>query len=210
MIATEDDALAFLEEHHSGTVKRKLASFVAALTIENGNQNLVSAQSLNSVWQRHIVDSLQLARFVPRETSGTWLDLGTGAGLPGLILAIAREDTEFILVESRSRRIEWLERQVAALDLKNCVIRGVRLETVDPFPASVISARAFAPLGKLVRLAARFSTRDTIWLLPKGRSAAQEVAELPPKLRSLFHVEPSLTDPDAGIIVGTGLEAKAI
>ncbi|WP_120716862.1 16S rRNA (guanine(527)-N(7))-methyltransferase RsmG [Tsuneonella amylolytica] len=210
MISSEEDALTFVGEHHSDAVQRKLASFVTALQTENKKQNLVSAQSLNSVWQRHIVDSLQLARFVPRETLGPWIDLGTGAGLPGLVMAIAREDAEIILVESRAKRIEWLKGQIASLNLPNCVVRGARLETLDPIPVSVISARAFAPLTKLVRLAARFSTPDTIWLLPKGRSAAQEVAELPPRLRSLFHVEQSVTDPDAGIIVGKGLEAKAI
>jgi 16S rRNA (guanine527-N7)-methyltransferase len=74
---------------------------------------------------------------------------------------------------------------------------------VTPFEARIISARAFAPLEKLLRLSAPFSTKATTYLLPKGRSAAQELSQMPRKIRKTFHVEHSLTDPDAGIIVST-------
>jgi 16S rRNA (guanine527-N7)-methyltransferase len=78
------------------------------------------------------------------------------------------------------------------------------LEHVDSFEAAVISARAFAPLTRLLALSARFSTRDTLWLLPKGRSAVQEVATLPRDSAELFHVEQSVTDAEAGIVIGRG------
>ena len=71
-------------------------------------------------------------------------------------------------------------------------------------PVAVITARAFAPLGKLLNLSARFSTQATIWLLPKGRSAAQELAEQPQAIQQLFHVEHSQTDSLGGILVGKG------
>lgn len=70
--------------------------------------------------------------------------------------------------------------------------------------AHVISARAFAPIKRLVSLSGRFSTTDTRWVLPKGRSAIQELASLPDELKASFHVEQSKTDPEAGIIVGNG------
>ncbi|RJX65510.1 16S rRNA (guanine(527)-N(7))-methyltransferase RsmG [Tsuneonella suprasediminis] len=178
---------------------------------ENTRQNLVSAASLDSVWQRHIADSVQLLRHVPRETAmDLWLDLGTGAGFPGLAIAIARPDWNVCLVESRKRRVEWLGAMIAELDLRQCRIEGKRLELVDPVPASVISARAFAPLPKLLDLSRRFSTDDTLWLLPKGRSAGHEVSELPRQLRRMFHVEPSLTDPESGIVIGRAKEAKPV
>ena len=79
-----------------------------------------------------------------------------------------------------------------------------RLETVETFPAAVISARAFAPLPKLLSLSVRFSTRDTVWLLPKGQSARQEIADLPQSTARMFHVEHSVTGAEAGIIVGKG------
>jgi 16S rRNA (guanine527-N7)-methyltransferase len=106
------------------------------------------------------------------------------------------------MVESRARRIDWLWRLIEALDLPQAKVIGSRLEQVPEFPVSAISARAFAPLPQLLTLSARFSTTDTIWLLPKGRSAAQELAELS-SWSHMFHVERSLTDPEAGIIVGT-------
>ena len=109
-----------------------------------------------------------------------------------------------ILVESRVKRVEFLKRVVSALSLVECRVEGRRLELVEPFEAGVISARAFAPLPKLLSLSAPFSTRATTYLLPKGRSAAQEWAELPKKSRAMFHVEQSRTDPEAGIIVGKG------
>ena len=158
--------------------------------------------TLDIAWQRHIADSAQLLRYVSRET-GVWLDLGTGAGLPGLVIAIMRPKRPVMLVESRKRRIEWLERMRTELALSKCEIVGARLELVETVPVSVISARAFAPLPKLIDLSARFSTGETTYVLPKGRSAAQELQSLPKKVRKMFHVEQSQTDDDAGIIVGT-------
>jgi 16S rRNA (guanine527-N7)-methyltransferase len=81
---------------------------------------------------------------------------------------------------------------------------GSRLENVETFPAGVITARAFAPLGSLLGLSARFSTQDTTWLLPKGRSAAQELSTQPPGVQAMFHVEQSRTDPAGGILLGRG------
>ncbi len=179
----------------------KLDRFVDALIAENAEQNLIAKPTIEIIWQRHIADSAQLLEYVPRET-GLWLDLGTGAGLPGLVVAIMRPNIQIELVEARKRRIEWLERMRDELDLENCEIVGSRLENVETVPASVISARAFAPLDRMMKIASRFSTSETLWLLPKGRSAAQELELLPVQRRKLFHVEQSRTDDEAGIIVG--------
>lgn len=205
MILDSEDAargwLGTLPEWDAAAAER-IAALIALLREENGRQNLVAAASLESVWQRHIADSAQLLAFAPRETSSPWLDLGTGAGFPGLAVAALRPEAEVHLVESRTRRIEWLERVAKALGLRNVTVHGSRLELVETFPVRVISARAFAPLPKLLDLSARFSTEDTVWLLPKGRSAAHELAELT-GWRHMFHVEHSRTDPEAGVIVGT-------
>jgi 16S rRNA (guanine527-N7)-methyltransferase len=201
VIASEEEARAYVAQRCDGEALARFERLVKLLRVENGQQNLVSAASLDSVWQRHIADSIQLLDHVPRGTA-PWLDLGTGAGFPGLAIAIARPTTETVLVESRKRRVEWLRAVIDELALSKCRVEGQRLETVDTFPVAAISARAFAPLDKLVRLAQRFSTSDTVWLLPKGRSAAQEVANLPKRLRAMFHVEQSATDADSGIVVG--------
>jgi 16S rRNA (guanine527-N7)-methyltransferase len=76
---------------------------------------------------------------------------------------------------------------------------------VEVIPARYISARAFAPLSRLLPVAKRFSTRDTIWLLPKGRSGPQELLEMPKSIQSMFHVEQSLTDAASVILVGRGI-----
>jgi 16S rRNA (guanine527-N7)-methyltransferase len=170
------------------------------LAEENRTQNLVSAGSLEAVWQRHIADSAQLLAHAPPNAS-PWLDLGTGAGFPGLIIAVLRPATDLVLVESRRRRGEWLERAIDTLGLAKVRLRVRRLEDIEAFPAAVISARAFAPLDRILNLSSRFSTSETIWLLPKGRSARHELEQLG-GWRHMFHVEPSLTDPEAGIIIG--------
>jgi 16S rRNA (guanine527-N7)-methyltransferase len=204
MIAGEVAARAFSGERTDRAGLARLERFAALLSEENAQQNLVSAASLATVWQRHFADSLQLLDHVSRETA-PWLDLGSGAGIPGLVIACARPETPTVLVESRKRRVDWLIRVSAALELANCRIIGARLENVESFAAGVIVARAFAPLGKLLHLSARFSTQDTTWLLPKGRSAAQELSEQPAGVRALFHVEQSQTDREGGILIGRGI-----
>ena len=200
-ITDEASAREYVSAMCDAEAMERLDKFVAALREENLLQNLVAKPTLDIAWQRHIADSAQLLNHVSRET-GLWLDLGTGAGLPGLVIAIMRPKRPVMLVESRRKRIEWLERMRTELALPKCEVMGSRLELVETVPASVISARAFAPLPRLLDLSARFSTGSTTYLLPKGRSAAQELESLPKKVRKMFHVEHSQTDGEAGIIVG--------
>lgn len=192
----------------------RLELLVAMLREENTRQNLVSAASLDHVWQRHIVDSAQLLTHLPRGTNGPrlapWLDLGTGSGFPGIVVAALWPKRPVLMVESRARRIDWLERARVAMGLDAAQVLGQRLEVIESVQVGVISARAFAQLDRLLELAARFSTAETLWLLPKGQSAQQELDDLR-GWRHTFHVEHSVTDPQAGIIVGTlaGRKGKA-
>ena len=203
MIGSEEDARSFCSARCDLAAFQALERFVGLLARENEKQNLVSKPSVGAVWQRHIADSLQLLDHVPGGAA-PWLDLGSGAGFPGLALAIARPELPIVLVESRKRRIEWLTSVINELQLQHCVVRGSRLETVESFDAAVITARAFAPLSRLVDLSARFSTRSTVWLLPKGRSGEQELAEQKITVRAMFHVEQSVTDAESKILVGRG------
>jgi 16S rRNA (guanine527-N7)-methyltransferase len=180
----------------------RLEHLVEMLVAENARQNLVSAASLAHVWQRHIADSAQLLGHVPRETTGPWLDLGTGAGFPGLVVSILQPEREVVMVESRSKRAEWLRRVCNHLGVISASVEAIRVELLPSRAFSVISARAFAPLDRIIGLSARFSTPATHWLLPKGRSARLELASLE-GWNHLFHVEHSLTDQEAGLIVGT-------
>ena len=203
MIEGEQEAIRSVEARCDAVAIEKLHAFVDSLRAENKQQNLVAQSSLDAVWQRHIADSAQLLDYAP--DAGTWLDLGSGPGLPGLVLAIMRPAADFHLVELRRRRVDFLHHAIAKLGLRNCTVRGERLELVERFKADAITARAFAPLARLIDLSIDFSTPETRWILPKGRSAAKEVAELPTSLAHLFHVEQSQTASDAGIVVGEGL-----
>lgn len=209
MIANETEArvwLASLPEWNAEASER-IEALIALLREENARQNLVAAASLDQAWQRHIANSAQLLAHVSRETSSPWLDLGTGAGFPGLVIAALRPELAVLMVELRARRAEWLDRARIALGLDRAQVIGSRLERMPNQPVRTISARAFAPLPRLLELSARFSTSDTVWLLPKGRSAQQELDALR-GWRHMFHVEQSLTDPEAGVIVGQLLGRK--
>ena len=202
----EDEARAYAEAWGEPEAVAKLHQYTELLLAENKHQNLISKPSEVHLWERHIADSAQLLEHVPRETyrtgsPGPWLDLGTGPGLPGIVIAVLCPQIEVVLVESRARRVDFLQRCVSELSLKNCTVIGERLERVTPFKCWVISARAFAPLEKLMVLSAPFSTKSTRFLLPKGRSAAHELAKAKPSIRRMFHVKHSLTDGEAGIIV---------
>ena len=203
----EDEARAWLQR--SFDVPRetmsRLDAFAALLREENARQNLVSAASLDSLWTRHIADSAQLLRFAP-SPGATWLDLGSGPGFPGLIIA-ALHNGRVTLVEERRLRVEFLRRAADLLGV-DAEIAGTKLERMPPRPFDVISARAFAPLGRLLRLATGFSTGKTLWLLPKGRNAESELAALDPSWQGDFRLEPSLTDPEARIIVASGVSRR--
>lgn len=209
-IASEDQARAYVAELAASlgetAAMERLERYAELLLAENVRQNLVSKASGAALWQRHIADSAQLLGFVPRETlgstaTGPWLDLGSGPGLPGLIIAMLCPNMPVVLVESRGRRVEFLESAIDELQLTKCEVRGQRLERIKPFAARAISARAFAPLEALLSLSAPFSTAATRYVLPKGRSAAHELNSIKPSIRRMFHVEQSLTDIEAGIIV---------
>lgn len=202
---TEDEARAWLRDVAGADAQamERLDLLTHMLVVENDQQNLVSRGTLDSVWSRHVVDSAQLLT-VPRETlpEGDWLDLGTGAGFPGLVIAALQPARSVTMVDSRRLRTEWLERAAGAMGLANARIVLSRVEDLPDAKFSVISARAFAPLERLLGISIRFSTPHTLWLLPKGAKARHEVDMLPKNWRHTFHVEQSLTDSAAGVIVG--------
>jgi 16S rRNA (guanine527-N7)-methyltransferase len=177
----------------------RLDQFVELLRAENQRQNLVSAASLDHVWSRHITDSAQLLRFAPSRTN--WLDLGSGAGFPGLIVALLRPEP-VTLVESRKLRVDFLTRAREVLGLgERLEILRSKVEALPVRQFGVISARAFAPLGRLLELAERFAAPTTRWVLPKGKNAKSELEAAESLWQGEFRLEPSLTDPDAYIIV---------
>jgi len=182
----------------------KLEAYVALLREESSRQNLVSASSLESIWDRHILDSAQLARYEPRPQS-CWLDIGSGAGLPGIVVACI-VDGPVTLIEPRRLRAEFLHKVAESLHLEARVV-ATKAERVEG-KFDVITARAVASLTQLLKISAHLSTRKTVWALPKGRSAEGELAEAKRTWQGDFRVEPSVTDATSFIVVGTEVRAR--
>jgi 16S rRNA (guanine527-N7)-methyltransferase len=185
------------------TIER-LKAFVELLKTENERQNLVSASTLKDVWIRHILDSAQLVRFEP-QAGASWADVGSGAGLPGIVIACLVEGP-VTLIEPRRLRADFLRTAIEQFEL-NATIATTKVERVEG-QFDVITARAVAPLDRFLEISQHLSTRNTVWALPKGRSAHSELVEAQCAWQGVFHVEQSVTDADSYIVVGTGVRAK--
>ncbi len=205
----EYEAKAWLTNtlHVSRETLERLDQLRELVIAESALQNLVSAATIPHFWTRHIVDSAQLLSLAAEAQPGAWLDLGTGAGFPGMVIALLSE-RPIILVESRRKRFEFLREMALALNLQHVSVHGGRLEIFETRSVSVISARAFAPLPKLLDLASRFSRNETLWLLPKGQSAQDELALIDKTWHGKFHVNRSITDENAAILVAEGVSRR--
>ena len=179
------------------TVER-LEHYASLLRQENSRQNLISAGTEEGLWNRHIVDSAQLVRFETRP-GASWVDIGSGAGLPGIVIA-ALISGHITLVEPRRLRADFLARAVELLHLENATVECAKVGKVQG-RFGMITARAVAPLGKLLEMSTHLSTRNTRWILPKGRKAESELAEARQKWHCDAEIVPSRTDPDSGILV---------
>ena len=205
---TEQEALDWMAARDD--VSRETLSALHTLrelvAAENEQQNLIARSTLDQFFARHIVDSVQLLDHcgAPRN----WIDLGSGPGFPGLVIALLRPAMPVVLVESRRRRVEFLLHVADRLGLSDVRVEGSRLEVVTSAPFDAISARAFAPLDRLLPLAHRFSKPYTIWVLPKGRGAANELEAVRTSWQGDFRIVPSVTDPEAAIIVADHVQTK--
>lgn len=183
----------------------RLAEYAARLRRWNKTINLVARSTLSDLWNRHIADSAQLADLAP--DTPRWLDLGSGAGLPGLIVAALRPDCEVELVESDTRKCAFLGEAARAMGI-SVRITNARIETAASGPSPVISARALAPLPRLFDLAWRFSRADTCFLFPKGARVDMELASVEGAWRFKLDRTRSRTDPDGVILRIQGLEPR--
>ncbi|MGE5561738.1 MAG: 16S rRNA (guanine(527)-N(7))-methyltransferase RsmG [Bacillota bacterium] len=182
----------------------RIERYVALLTEESSRQNLVSAATLGHVWDRHILDSAQLVRYEPC-AGASWVDIGSGAGLPGIVIACLVSGP-VTLVEPRRLRAEFLHKLCESLALSATVLCAKAERAEGSF--DVITARAVARLDQLLKLSAHLSTRNTVWALPKGRSGPQELAEARRTWQFEAREEPSCTDPQSTILVLSGVGAR--
>ena len=182
----------------------RLRDYQGLVIAENDRQNLVSRGTIKSFWDRHVLDSAQLVRFESLPGS-SWIDLGSGAGLPGVVVACLVEGP-VTLVEPRALRADFLRRVVERLELNAEVVQSRAESVTGRF--DVVTARAVAPLAKLLHLSRSFSTTNTLHLFPKGKSARIELAEAQREWQGEFHVEPSMTDVDSLIVLARNVRPK--
>ena len=183
-----------------------LEIYAKLLIRESHQQNLVSAASIDNLWERHILDSAQLVRF-ERQSGAAWVDVGAGAGLPGLVIA-ALVDGPVTLVEPRKLRADFLERATAELGLADRVsVVAAKAERLSGH-FDVITARAVASLDRLLALARHLSTDKTVWVLPKGRNARSELDEARRNWQCEAQIVPSRTDPESEILLLRRVTAK--
>ena len=197
---TEDEARVWLVSvlGVSRETLDKLEAYTALVHEGQATLNLVSASTLPDFWSRHIIDSAQL---VPMARAGSWLDIGSGAGIPGIITAIITGNPT-ILVEPRSRRAAFLSHVAESLALSNVRVCASTVQKLVAEPVDNITARALAALPAILELATPFAHKGTIWLLPKGKSAETELASLPRAWQGSWELRASMTDPESKILIG--------
>ena len=155
----------------------RLESYIELLRKWQKRINLIARGSVDDIWRRHMLDSAQLARLLP-DGAGTVTDLGSGAGFPGLVIAIMA-DVRAHLIEANTRKTAFL-REVARLTGATVEIHNARIEALDPWPTDVVTARALAPLHELLALAEPFLTVQNgapVCLFLKGARVEEELTQ---------------------------------
>jgi 16S rRNA (guanine527-N7)-methyltransferase len=169
----------------------RLEAYAALLIQWSTRINLVGRDTLPDLWRRHILDSAQLHPLIP-DSSRSLIDLGSGAGFPGLVLAIL--DVPGVeLVEADTRRCAFL-REAARITEAKVTLRPCRIQAVPPHPVDVVTARACAPLDRLLDLAEPFLAPKTLCLFPKGERFEEELTLAREDWTMSASVEQSLSD----------------
>lgn len=198
---TEDEARAWVATHVSRETLARFETYETLIRKWQKAINLVSGPTLNALYSRHIADSLQIFDLRPGNT-GHWVDIGSGAGFPGLICAIAAKDhapdLRFTFIESDLRKGGFLREVARNTDVKITVLTE-RIEAAHPQDADVLSARALAPLTDLCAFADRHLHVAGTALFPKGRRHVEEQEIADSHWTMTREIVQSRTDPDAVI-----------
>lgn len=175
----------------------RLADFLGRMLVMNEQMNLTAVVDPEQVWTRHALDALTLVGQPELRPGSSLVDLGSGGGVPGVVLAIARPDLRVTLVESTGKKAAWLEAVSSALQLTNVTVRNERAEKLGAVGADVVTARAVARLKELVPWAAPLVRPRGHLLFIKGEKAEEELKEASFELRkhrcALLRVVPTPT-----------------
>ena len=167
-----------------GSAHEVVSAFAGMLADQGVTRGLIGPREVPRLWERHLVNSAAVAAFLP--ASATVLDVGTGAGLPGIVLAAMRPDQHIILLEPMERRVAWLREVVEALGLTSAeVLRGRAEELHRKLQVDVVTARAVAPMDRLARWTLPLLPAGGVLLAMKGNHAAEELAAASVVIRSL-------------------------
>ncbi len=189
----------------------KLSDFVSVLTEWQNKMNLVSPKSMNEIWTRHIADSYQLFRYINNSVQNVY-DIGSGAGFPAIVLAIAAQTnhlaTRFHLIESITKKTLYLNDVKERLNLKNVEILNARSESLKLKPADIITARAVAALDKLFELSYLLADKKTVFYLLKGQSYNEELNEAQKHWSFKYETIQSSTSDDGVVLKITELKKR--
>lgn len=183
-----------------------LLRFAELIISENGRQNLIAPNSISELWTRHIIDGAQLLGIA--QGDGSWCDIGSGAGLPGLVIAILG-GTQMTLVEPRKLRADFLRQAVATLGLDHVIVEEKKVERLEG-RFDFITARAVARLDKLFGMAWHLAHAETKWVLPKGETVKSELDEARATWQGSFRLVPSRTHPAAAIVVAEHVKRRGM
>lgn len=170
----------------------RLRVIVGELDVWRRKTNLIGPSEFGRVWRRHILDSIQLLPHIP--PAGTTIDLGSGSGFPALVLAACVTDpaAAIIMVESVGKKCAFLRAAVQAANLPAKVIQG-RVESINRVDAQCVTARAFAPLPKLIEYAEPWFSNGAYGVIPKGRRWEEELTEAQESWRFAYEAIPSVS-----------------
>lgn len=184
------------------SAEQDLRTFTQMILKWNQHINLISRASEAEIWERHILDSVQIWPISPDGVK-LWADIGSGGGLPGLVIAILakhlRPDMSVVLIESDRRKAAFLLQASSALSLR-CDVRAVRIEAVSDLQADVVSARALGSLSMLLALGKRISTDAAVLIFPKGERAEEEISMARRDWRFNLSQTASVTNPAASLL----------
>lgn len=175
----------------------RLDRFVSLLCEENQRQNLIAPNSVSELWERHILDGAQLLSLASE--TAAWCDIGSGPGLPGMVIAILG-GRPMTLNEPRKLRADFLRRVISDLSIPDVTVAGCKVERLEG-KFDVITARAVARLDRLFTMACHLAHSETKWVLPKGESVKSELDEAKRTWQGVFRLVPSRTHPSAAIVV---------
>ncbi|MEH3159862.1 MAG: 16S rRNA (guanine(527)-N(7))-methyltransferase RsmG [Sphingomonas taxi] len=195
---TEDDAKALVADRFGAGAVDRIDSFLHLVVAENDRQNLIAPSTIETIWTRHGLDSAQLM-FHVEQSAEKWLDIGTGGGFPGIVVALLFNGA-VTMVEPRRKRADFLQACVDHLSIPRATVLARKVEAVAG-TFDVISARAVASVEKLLQAAGPCATPDTRWILPRGRIDPEYLGTLQRDKTHMFHVEHSLTDPASAILI---------